>query len=151
MANSLSKECAFFFVKTQLSGNITIKMNNFTHEVTLSIRKVQYTYTYYYYQLIGECPGNKVNLGVKSNQNTRYLVGSFFNYVDQMRQVDAAGNVNDIQIFYHNSKEISQPMSTVEGRWSIMGKIWSTQLQSGHFRLTSYINGQCSLQIVDIH
>ena len=144
MANSLSKECAFFFVKTQLSGNITIKMNNFTHEVTLSIRKVQYRYIYYYYQLIGECPGTKVNLVVKSNQNTRYLVGSFFNYVDKMRQVGAAKNVNDIQ-------EISWPMSTGEGRWSIMGKIWSTQLQNGHFRLTSYINGQCSLQIVDIH
>ena len=73
----------------------------------------------YYYKLIGECPGTKVNLVVKSNQNTRYLVGSFFNYVDKMRQVGAAKNVNDIQ-------EISWPMSTGEGRWSIMGKIWST-------------------------
>ena len=41
------------------------------------------------------------------------------------RTLDGTGNVNDIQIFPYNTKEIPLPMST-RGRWSKVGKIWSS-------------------------
>ena len=46
------------------------------------------------------------------------------------RTIGGIGNVNDTQIFPYNTKEIPLPMST-RGRWSIVGKIWSSYLKNG--------------------
>ena len=50
-------------------------------------------------------------------------MGSFFNYVDKVRQVGGTGNVNGMQIFPQNSKEI--PPSDVN--WGkVGGQKWTT-------------------------
>ena len=56
--------------------------------------------------------------------NTLYCKWAFTNYVDKMRQIAGTGKVNGMQAFPYKSKGLQ--ISNV-GRWSIMGKIQTTQ------------------------